>query len=270
MVDGDPQCVKPDTSHQNDYANWKKYIPLATLSYEDGFDGLQDAVIATIRNLGVLLRDISSSLNWIQWAILAIATLSVLMIFGRIRLFISNLFQHRFSDATLRKLDVDDIQLLIRRSQYRTFPLRRVKFRVDVRAYLTPESWALVRKYGLRNHIVYGSQSFYDLDERAVGHIDFADALNAAGKTFNPLRFLAIFNALWLSAASRFALKVRVKHLLRGKKIKSKDLFEIVGVEDTSIKACKSLHNMLIRAETYDGRELIYNMSEVEIKDSDK
>ncbi|MCF6200306.1 MAG: hypothetical protein L3J67_13130 [Hyphomicrobiaceae bacterium] len=230
----------------------------------------QDALEDGRRKISVSFPSSGMAPNWIQWAFLAFITLSVLMILARLVSLIGNFFQHDFSRVTLEKLEVDDIPLLIRRSQYRTFPLYRVMFRLDVRAYISPESWGLIRKYRLKNLVIYGSQSFDDLNHRAIANLDFTDTLNKSGMPFNPLRIFSIFNALRLSTAARFALNIRVKHLVRGKKVKSKNLFEVAEAERVAIKACKSLHNMLILAETYDGREVIYKMSEVEIKGSGK
>lgn len=143
------------------------------------------------------------------------------------------------------------MQLKITRNQYKTLILRRRRFRIDIRASYTGRQHELINKYGLWNQELYASEERmkHRLAERATG-------------TETVLQF---FHKLWRLMKFKFALHIKVKHLIQGRRIYCADIMELIDAENEVRGCADNLISYLTLAETFDGREIIHEIEEREI-----
>jgi hypothetical protein len=102
----------------------------------------------------------------------------------------------------------------------------------------------LIRKYWLYNKPLYRSNAAVALD---LANQAFRVAKNAQGS--------------WLTAILyMFAFKIRTKHLVNGKRTKSKTLQAMVDMEHEIVESMTALHEFLEEAKTYDGHQQIISI----------
>ncbi len=147
------------------------------------------------------------------------------------------------------------MQLKLTRSKRNTW-FGKTIFHLDVRAQLTGAERQLVRKYKLGREIIYSSESLTQLASGAAKQMDISSALSE----FPGASFIASLKGAALGVASRFALKITTKDLLRGKAIECKDLMEMLNAEQAVITACQNLKSYIEQAETFDGREFVFEV----------
>lgn len=125
------------------------------------------------------------------------------------------------------------MKILLRRDQKSgMLGMGKVSFILDVRAELTSEEQANIKKYKLGDTMLY---------ER--------DKLISAGSGL-------------LGMASRFAIKamnitVSVDDLSKGKQIECKDIVEMLAVEDQLKEACQTFKAVLTAAAHFGGEEVL-------------
>ncbi len=124
------------------------------------------------------------------------------------------------------------MKLLLRRDQKAgMMGMGKIAFTLDVRAELTPEEQANIKKYKL------GDTMLYERDKIVGG-------------------------SGLLGAASRLALKmmnvsVSVNDLANGKKIEVKDIVEMLAVEEQIKEAAQTFKAVLHAASTFGGEEVM-------------
>lgn len=125
------------------------------------------------------------------------------------------------------------MKVLLRRDQKAgMMGMGKISFILDVRADLTPEEQANIKKYKLGDTMLY---------ER--------DKLISGGSGL-------------LGMASRFAIKamnisVSVDDLSKGKQIECKDIVEMLAVEDQLKEACQTFKAILNAAAQFGGEEVL-------------
>lgn len=140
------------------------------------------------------------------------------------------------------------MQLVLRRSQKTTGMLSKsVSFCLDARAELTPEERSNVDKYKLGGLVVYNS---------AAAEAQLAKV--AAGMAGGSMLKGAVGFAM-----SKFTLIITVDSLTRGQHIECKDLDELLGAEEAIQSACQSIRRYIDIAQTFDGREIVFDIAEV-------
>ena len=122
------------------------------------------------------------------------------------------------------------MKLLLRRDQ-KSGLLGKVTFTLAVRAELTPEESANIKKYKLGDSMLYER-------EKIVGGSGL------------------------LGVASRFALKminlsISVNDLEKGKQVDCKDIVEMLAVEEQIREAAHTFNEVLKAARTFGGEEVI-------------
>src|SRR4051812_3092657 len=111
------------------------------------------------------------------------------------------------------------MKLLLRRDQ-RSGLLGKVVFAIDVRADLSAEERANIRKYKLGETVLYAS---HDMTDRGSGLIGLASRL--------------AFKALTIS--------VSINDLVDGKRVECKDIVEMVAVEGQIREAARTFKDVL-------------------------
>jgi len=125
------------------------------------------------------------------------------------------------------------MKVLLRRDQKAgMMGMGKISFILDVRAELTDEEQANIKKYKLGDTMLY---------ER--------DKLISAGSGL-------------LGVASRFAIKamnisVSVDELAKGKQIECKDIVEMLAVEEQLKEACQTFKAVLTAAAHFGGEEVL-------------
>ena len=123
------------------------------------------------------------------------------------------------------------MKLLLRREQ-KSGMLGKVSFTLNVRAELSEEEKANIKKYKLGETMLYERDKMVDKGSGLLG------------------------------VASRFAFKmlnisVSVDDLSGGKHIECKDIVEMLAVEDQIREAAQTFKNVLAAAATFGGEEVI-------------
>lgn len=124
------------------------------------------------------------------------------------------------------------MKVLLRRDQKAgMMGMGKIAFTLNIRAELTPEEQANIKKYKL------GDTMLYERDKIVGG-------------------------SGLLGVASRFALKamnisVVVDDLTKGKQIECKDIVEMLAVEDQLKEACQTFKAILTAAATFGGEEIL-------------
>lgn len=141
------------------------------------------------------------------------------------------------------------MQLKIRRSQHNSGVLSKaVVFCVDARVYFTPEEHENIVRYRLHNQVIYNS-------EASKQYLARSDSARAEGSFKGNLRSLALV----AMAATR--LNITIASLERGQRIECKSLDEVLGAQEALMTACENLKGYLDAAETFDGREVLFDFS---------
>lgn len=126
-----------------------------------------------------------------------------------------------------------DVKLLLRRDQKSgKLGMGKVSFLLDVRAELTPDETANVKKYKLGQTMLYERDKLVDRGSGLLG------------------------------AASRLAFRmtnvsVSVNDLANGKQVECKDIVEMLAVEEQIKEAAHTFMAVLQAASTFGGEELV-------------
>jgi hypothetical protein len=150
--------------------------------------------------------------------------------------------------------------LKLRRSQRSTL-LGNVIYIVDARMELTAEETDLLRKYRLRNRVIYDSTNRQRHTEATLEHLEKTKEMPrltdpahlqmfGAGKTLYRL-----FRASWSATAAALSLRITVGSLISGVHAECKSMEELLGAENAIVEAAQNLRAYLDTATTFDGRE---------------
>jgi hypothetical protein len=144
------------------------------------------------------------------------------------------------------------MQLKIKRSQ-RAGGLMggKLLFCLDVRAEYSPEEQDSIKKYKLGGEVIYNSES-------AKRHLDAANAHLDAGSQGSVGGLLRGVAAI---AMAKMNLHITIDSLAKGHHIECKELDELLGAEQTIHSACKNMKLYLDAAKTFDGREVVLDLS---------
>ena len=123
------------------------------------------------------------------------------------------------------------MKLLLRRDQKSGFT-GKITFILDVRAEISEEEKANIKKYKLGETMLYERMTLADKGSGLLG------------------------------VASRLAFKmmnltISVDDLSKGKLIECKDIVEMIAVEDQIKEACQTFHAVLRTAASFGGEEVI-------------
>ncbi len=128
------------------------------------------------------------------------------------------------------------MKLLIRRNQKSGIIRRGIAFTIDVRAELSPEMLALVKKYKMGKEILFYKEK-----------VDLSDYW-----LLGPFRQL--IKAL---AARLWNIKITVNDLVKGKHMECKDILEMLEAEDQIREASALFKHILESAAHFGGEEVI-------------
>lgn len=123
------------------------------------------------------------------------------------------------------------MKLLLRRDQ-KTGMMGKIIFTVSVRAELTDEEKANIKKYKLGDTMLYERAKIVDPGSGLIGL-----ASRVAFKMIN--------------------LTISVNDLEKGKTVECKDIVEMIAVEEQIKEAAQTFHNVLGAASTFGGEEVI-------------
>ncbi len=141
------------------------------------------------------------------------------------------------------------MQLKMRRSQRASgIVSKSVTFMLDARLELTAEEAANVKRYKLGEQVVYNSAASRKHLEAAAG----AAVRDTAG---------SFVSQLARTAMHRLSLNITIDGLTRGQHIECKDLDELLAAEAAIKDAAEAAHAYLEIAKTFDGQEVIYDLS---------
>lgn len=128
------------------------------------------------------------------------------------------------------------MELLIQREQKSgMLGMGGIKFLLTVKARLTPEEEALVKKYKMDDIIIFEKIPLAQAAEQFGGMTSLV--VGIASKALD-LRFL-------------------VKDLLGGKTVEVKDVAEAIAAEEQIKSAAKNFHTLLMAAANFKGEEVI-------------
>lgn len=150
------------------------------------------------------------------------------------------------------------MQLKIKRSQ-RTGGVTGGKlfFALDVRLYLTAEEQSLVQRYKLGPIPIYDSETRKKHQEAALEHFDASQRSQGGfmGILSSIFRFI---RGLISAFMMRMALQISINTLSTGQHVECKDLDELLVAEEKVRDACGIIRGYLNTAETFDGREVVF------------
>ena len=159
------------------------------------------------------------------------------------------------------------IEVLVARSQRRTW-LRRVVFMIDARMGVSAEQFDQMRKYRLGRVLVYDSLRRQRQNELARTHLEAAREQRSRTICLWREEIRGFFKRLWylLRALVSFLIgflfiRITIAKLLRGVHIESKSLDRILQTKNAIETGAADLRAYLIAAETFDGREELFEPS---------
>jgi hypothetical protein len=164
----------------------------------------------------------------------------------------------------------EDVQVLFKRTQRLNW-YGRVVFGIIARLSMDHKQFSLVRRYWLGRVIAFDSFRRQRQNELATLHLQLAAKAKSdphdkkkfwsrRWATFRSLvkklfwAFVALFNLI----IGLFFIRVTIAKLARGKLIESKDISLILQARDAIEDSAKYLKEYLITAETFDGREEMF------------
>lgn len=125
------------------------------------------------------------------------------------------------------------MKVLLRRDQKTgVLGMGKVSFTLDIRAELSPEEQAHIKKYKLGDTVLYASHALLNRGSGLLGLIT-----------------RLIFRAKNMS--------VSVDDLAKGKQIACKDIIEMLAVEEQLREACKTFKAVLTAAAHFGGEEVL-------------
>jgi hypothetical protein len=140
------------------------------------------------------------------------------------------------------------MQLKLSRSQRQGGILSKSAiFCLDARAQLTAREVTEVSRYKLGSQVIYNS-------EAAKRQLTKSEAV-ADGS------FTGSLKQMGYAALAAMNLNITIDSLQRGQHIECKDLNELLGAEDAIMAACERLKGFLETASTFDGREMVIDLS---------
>jgi hypothetical protein len=141
------------------------------------------------------------------------------------------------------------MQLKIRRSQRPSgIVSKSVTFMLDARLDLTAEEAANVKRYKLGEQVVYNSaasRKHLEAAAQAVGRESAGSFVTQLART----------------AMHRLSLNITIDGLTRGQHVECKDLDELLAAETAIKDAAQAARAYLEIAKTFDGQEVIYDLS---------
>ena len=135
------------------------------------------------------------------------------------------------------------MEVKISRHQYKSLVLRRRRYRIDIRGTYTKEQLDLIQKYKLKNQHLYTSDKF-----------------KQAGLAFEASK--SMWSKLWSFIKLEWSLKIRVKHMVNGRRIRCKDIGLLLEAERQVLDAAKTLLGYIAACETFDGREMVHQVED--------
>jgi hypothetical protein len=231
---------------------------------DQSFDFINDTQFWTSLILHRIVENISNGVG------LGIGILLVTLIFAK-RGGIANVIIHGNLPYTIQHRS-EDIEVLFKRSQRINWQ-GRVIFGLTAQLGMTEQQLSLVRRYWLGRVIVFDSLRRQTQNELARLHLQQAAAVESKPKDQSTLAkftafFLAIFLILFffIRAFFSFALaylfiRVTLAKLVRGTLIESSDLTLLMEAKDVIEESSLYLKEYLLLAETFDGREEVYEPS---------
>ena len=138
------------------------------------------------------------------------------------------------------------MKLSMRRSQRDTGMLgNKVVFALDAQIHPTAEEQLLIKRYKLGKEMVYSS-------EAAQRHAAAAqDSAERGG-------FVGLAKAAVNAGKAALSLRCTVDSLIAGQRIECHNLPELLSAEDAIMTACQNAKAFLSTAETFDGREDVW------------
>lgn len=139
------------------------------------------------------------------------------------------------------------MKLLIRRDQRSGMLGGKIVFMLDVRASLTDDEKANIKKYKLADTQLYSSH-----ERTGPGPLDLLKAGGIMG--------VAALGAIEMGTRLAFkamTLQIAVKDLVDGKHIECKDVVELLAVENQIREAAMTFKNVLDAAAQFGGEEVM-------------
>lgn len=142
------------------------------------------------------------------------------------------------------------MQLKIRRTQrVGGVVANKTFFCLDAVADFTGEERQSIDKYKLGKEILYSSETAKRL--QSAGDVGMA-----IGGAANTTKALANF------VMARMSLNITVNDIEKGKHIECKDMEELLAGEEALVSSCQKLKLWLETAATFDGREVVIDLSD--------
>jgi hypothetical protein len=123
------------------------------------------------------------------------------------------------------------MKLLLRRDQ-KSGMLGKVSFSLDIRAELSEDEKANIKKYKLGETVLYQRKQIEDKSSTIMGQLSMV-------------------------AQHMMNLTIYGKDLADGKRIECKDIVEMLAAESQVKEACQTFSNILKAAATFGGEEVI-------------
>lgn len=164
----------------------------------------------------------------------------------------------------------EDIQVLFKRTQ-RVNWYGRVVFGIIARLSMDHKQFSLVRRYWLGRVVAFDSLRRQRQNQLARMHLQLAASLKlesadkkkASSYLWTALKYYLFLTFYLLRALISFFIgflfiRVTIAKLIRGKLVESKDLVLVLQAKDAIEDSAKYLKEYLITAETFDGREELF------------
>jgi hypothetical protein len=145
------------------------------------------------------------------------------------------------------------MQLKLKRSQRAGGMLGgTVIFVLDARADLNEDERGHVKKYNLGKSIVYDSEARKKHGEAVGSHVEASRGVSTTKGLYR------IARASVSAAMAVLSLRITIDSLVNGQHVECKSLDELIGAQNAILEACESLKSYLDLAQTFDGREEIF------------
>jgi len=163
----------------------------------------------------------------------------------------------------------EDIQVLFKRTQ-RVNWYGRVVFGIIARLSMDHKQFSLVRKYWLGRVIAFDSLRRQRQNQLSRMHLQLAASLKPEQSDKKPsswlwiaikyyfFLFFYLLRALISFLIGFLFIRITIAKLIRGKLVESKDLVLLLQAKDAIEASAKYLKEYLTIAETFDGREELF------------
>ena len=131
------------------------------------------------------------------------------------------------------------MKLHIKRAQKKSGMIaKNVIFTLDARTEYTEEEAFAIREYNMGGEVIYNSEkSRKHLENSATG---------------------GLFKAMTSLAMASLSLNITIESLSRGVHVECKSLDEVIAAEEAVRNACENLKHYLLIAQSFDGREEVF------------